>query len=228
MVAAVVIVLVASVVRAVAGVPDVRKLRHRGGLLLVDLLQEPGVNRPAVAAHAAVVEVKRLGNQTLVACHDVCQVAQRLRCVPVCPDVDVYPASPAGIALRACVAELADKLLQGFDVPVAEDGRHQFTLFAVRPRDGNVLLEFPLASVAVPSRPGAVSVAARRVLASARSEEVGGNLRCLFPRDAVHLDLNPDGLVLKVLNLACCFLCHGGILRFRFGVFSLSVVTYSL
>ena len=106
MVAAVIIVLVASVVRAVAGVPDVSKLRHRGGLLLVDLLQEPWVNRPAVAAHAAVVEVKRLGNQTLVACHDVCQVAQRLRCVSVCPDVDVYPASPAGIALRACVAEL--------------------------------------------------------------------------------------------------------------------------
>ena len=48
-------------------------------------------------------------------CHDVGKIPDRLRRVAVCPDVDVDPAAPAGIAFRACVSELPAKLLQGFD-----------------------------------------------------------------------------------------------------------------
>src|SRR5699024_6099308 len=57
MVAAVVVMLVPAVACAVAGVPDVRKLRHRLGLSAVDLGEEVGVYRAAVAAHAAAVEL---------------------------------------------------------------------------------------------------------------------------------------------------------------------------
>ena len=60
MVAAVVVMLVPAVACAVAGVPDVRKLCHRLGLSAVDLGEEVGVYRAAVAAHAAAVELQGL------------------------------------------------------------------------------------------------------------------------------------------------------------------------
>ena len=49
MVAAVVVVVGSAVVASLCTVPDVCKLRHRGGLLLVELLQEIRVYRSAVA-----------------------------------------------------------------------------------------------------------------------------------------------------------------------------------
>ena len=124
-------------------------------------------------------------------------------------DVDVDSASSGGVAFRSCVSELSAKFLQGFDIPVGQDRGDQFAFLLVRPCDGNVLLEFPLAPLCVPSRPGAVAVAAGSVLVSACAEVGGGNLRCLLAGDAVHLDLDPDGLVLHLCNLPCCFLVHG-------------------
>lgn len=230
MVAAVVVVVAPAVACAVAGVPDVCKVRHRAGLPAVDLLQKPRVYRAAVAAHAAPVELQRLGDQAFVARHDVGKVPKALRRVPLRPDVDVDSASSGGIAFRTVVAKLPAKFLQGFDVAVGQDRGDQFAFLLVRSRNGNVLLEFPFASIRIPSRPGAVSVAAGGVLVSACAEVGGGNLRCPLAGDAVHLDLDPDGLVLHLCNLPCGLFVHSEILRFLpcGCVFSLSVYTYSL
>ena len=56
MVSAVVVVLASAVGSIVAGVPNVGKHCHRARLACVDLLQEPRVNRPAVACDAVVVQ----------------------------------------------------------------------------------------------------------------------------------------------------------------------------
>ena len=136
--------------------------------------------------------------------------------MPVRSDVDVDPASAGGVALGARLAEPSAKLLQGFDVLVAEDRGDQFAFLGVRSADADVALEFPLAAAGVPCAPGVVPVAAGGVLEASRSEELGGDLGGCLAGDAVHLDLDPDGLVLEVLNLACGFLCHGLVLRFPF------------
>lgn len=231
MVAAVVVMLVSAVACAVAGVPDVRKLRHCLGLPAVDLGEEVGVYRAAVAAHAAAVELQSFCDQAFVACHDVGEVPKALRRVPLGSDVDVYSASSGGITLGTSVSELSAKLLQGFDVPVGQDRGDQFAFLLVRSRNGNVLLEFPFAPIRIPSRPGAVPVAVGSVLISACAEVGGGNLRCLLAGDAVHFDLNPDGLVLHLCNLPCCFLVHSKILRFsasRLCVFPFGVHIFAL
>lgn len=89
-VAAGVVVLPSAAVGVLAAVPDVREVRHRGGLFAVQLLQKPSVNRPAVAAYPAAVKVQGACQQVLVACHDVGEVSQCLRCVPLGSDVNVH------------------------------------------------------------------------------------------------------------------------------------------
>lgn len=231
MVAAVVVVVTPAVACAVAGVPDVRKLCHRLGLSAVDLGEEVWVYRAAVAAHAAAVELQSFCDQALVARHDVGEVPKALRCVALRSDVDVDSASSGGVAFRSCVSELPAKLLQGFDIPVGQDRGDQFAFLLVRPCDGNILLEFPLAPIRIPSRPGAVPVAAGGVLVSVCAEVGGGNLCCLLAGDVIHLDLDPDGLVLHLCNLPCCFLVHSEILRFsasRLCVFPFGVHIFAL
>ena len=214
MVPAVVVVGAAVVARAVACVPDVRELRHGLRLLFVELLQEARVNRAAVAAHPAPVKVECFRDQALMARHDVGEVSQALRRVAFCPDVDVYPAAPPRVALRAGVPELPDKFLQGFNVRVGEDRRHQLAFFAVRPRDADVPLEFPFPAVGVPGAPGAVAVPTCCVFVPPCSEKVCRGLRRSAPRDAVHLYLHPDGLFLCFRYLPCYFFVHPFYLRF--------------
>ena len=98
---AVVVVMASAVIGVVASVPDVSKLRHRGGFSPVDLLQKAGIDRPAVASHPAPVKIQSVCDQALVACHDVCQVAERLRCMAFGSDVDVNTAASGSIALFA-------------------------------------------------------------------------------------------------------------------------------
>ncbi|EJX40226.1 hypothetical protein HMPREF1366_03076 [Enterococcus faecium ERV26] len=163
-----------------------------------------------------------------MACHDVGEVPKALRCVAMRPDVDVDSASSGGVAFRSCVSELSAKLLQGFDIPVGQDRSDQFAFLLVRSCDGNVLLEFPLAPLCVPGAPGAVAVAACGILVSACAEEVGGNLGCLLAGDAVHLDLDPDGLVFHLCDLPCCFLVHGESSVFVWCVFPFGVHIFAL
>ena len=96
--------------------------------------------------------------------HDVGKVPKALRRVPLRSDVDVNSTPPAGVAFRSGVSKLPAKLLQGFDVTVGQDRGDQFAFLFFRPRNGNVLLEFPLAPLTVPCAPSAVSVAAGSVL----------------------------------------------------------------
>ena len=79
--------------------------------MAVDLRQKIPVNCAAVAAYAPLVNVKRVHQEAFMACHDVGEVAERLRCVSLRSDVDMYAASPAGVALRSGVPQLPDELL---------------------------------------------------------------------------------------------------------------------
>ena len=216
MVAAVVVVVGSAVVASLCVVPDVCKLRHRGGLLLVELLQEIRVYRSAVAVHAAAVNLDCFGDQRFVACHQVCEVSQALRCVSRCADVNVNSAASGVVALCACLAKASDQLLQAFDVRVVQDRCDQFALFAVRSADAAVALEFPLASLCVPSAVGFVAVAVGGVLAAVCAEELGCEFCCSLAGDVVHLNLNPDRLLLHSVDLCLCLCVHGGILLFGF------------
>ena len=218
MVAAVVVVLGAPVGGPVAAVPNVGQVAHGAGLALVDRLEEPGVNRPAVAAHAVAVEGQGIRQEALVAGHDVRQVAEGLGGVALGPDVDVDSASPGGVALGSGLAQPPYQFLQGLHVGVGEDGGDHLALFAVRPRDAHVLLELPLAALDIPGRPGAIAVAVGRVLEPPGAEELGG----VLAGDAVHLNLDPDGLLFHLGDLVLHLLVHGIDLRFlcvRRGVF---------
>ena len=158
-----------------------------------------------------------------MACHNVCEVSQGLRRVAVGSDVNVYSAAPCRVALCARFPKSANKLLQGFHILVGEDRGDHFAFLAVGSRNADVLLEFPLAPLAVPCGVGAVAVAVCGVLVAVCSKEIGGNLRCLGSCYAVHFNLNPYGLVHHFFNLLCCFCVHCGVLRL---CISLSVCTY--
>ena len=88
-VSAVVVMVVSAVIGSVSGVPDVCKLAHGLRLLLVDRLEEILIDRAAVASDSVMVKGKALGEKALVACHDVGEVSEGLRCVAFCSDVDV-------------------------------------------------------------------------------------------------------------------------------------------
>lgn len=209
MVAAAVVVVVATVAFALAAVPDVCELRHRLGLLAVDLVEEVGVDRAAVSCNALAVNLEGACDEAFVAGHDVCQVAEGLGCVALGADVNVNSASSGRVALGARSAKDPDEFLQGFHVVVGEDRGDHLALFGFRPGDANVLREFPFAALGVPSAPGAVSVAAVGVFEAARSEKVGGCLGCCPAGDVVHFNLNPDGLLLHLVDLV-----HGLVVHF--------------
>ena len=209
MVSRLVVMLIPSVVGVVSFVPNVRQPLHRLGLFLVEPSEEVFVYRLAVASDAALVNPHGGNQEAFVACHQVGKVAEGLRRVVGFADVDVDSAHMVGVAFRSLVPQPPEEFLQGFDVGVGQNRRDQFGLFAVAPcLDAHVPLEFPLAAFAVPCAVGVVPVAACRVLAASRPEEVGGNLGCLVAADVVHLDFHPDGLVLHALNLPCGVLFH--------------------
>src|SRR5699024_4559596 len=137
--------------------------------------------------------------------HNIGKVPKALRRVPLRSDVDVNSTATAGVAFRSGVPKLPAKLLQGFDVTVGQDRGDQFAFLFFRPRNGSVLLEFPLASLTVPCAPSAVPVAAGSVLISACAEVGGGNLHSLLPGDVIHLHLDPNRLCFHLCNLPCCF-----------------------
>ena len=88
-VAASIVMLASAVALALAGVPDVCKLRHGLWLLLVYLFQEVLINRSAVAAYPVFVQGQGILQKAFVAGHDVGEVSEGLRCVAFCSNVDV-------------------------------------------------------------------------------------------------------------------------------------------
>jgi len=214
MVAAVVVVLASAVGGSVAGVPHIGKVGHGAGLFAVDLGKEVGVDRAAVAADSAGINVEGGGQKAFVAGHDVDQVAEGLRGVAFGTDVDVYSAASGGIALGSGLPQFADQLLQKLHVRVGEDRRDHFALFSVGAVNADILLEFPFPALGIPSTPGAVAVAAGGVAVVVGAEEGGGQLGGCAPLDVVHLDLDPDGLLFHFLNLSCYLCVHAVFLRF--------------
>jgi hypothetical protein len=89
--------------------------------------------------------------------------------------------------------------------------------------NADVLLELPLASLAVPCGVGAVTVAACGIFVAVCAEEIGGNLRGFCSCNVIHFNLDPYGLVHHFFNLLCGFCVHCGVLRL---CISLSVYTY--
>ena len=148
-----------------------------------------------------------------MACHNVGEVSKCGGRVAVCSDMNVNAAAIVGVADRSGFAKDADKLLQGVHVLVAEDGADHLALFAVRSGNADILLEFPLPALAVPSGNGAVAIAVGGVFVSACAEEVGGKLGSLFSGDVVHFNLDPNGLLFHIFNLPCGFLVHFFALR---------------
>ena len=215
-VAAVVVVVRSAVGASLRGVPDVRELCHRGGLFAVELLKEIRVDRSAILAHPAAVDLDRFGDQRFVARHDVRKVSQALRCVSRRTDVNMDSASEGVVALGARLAQAADQLLQGLDVCVGQDrGRHLAGLAVLRV-DAAVAHKLPLAPLRVPCAPGAVAVAPCGVLVVVGAKELGGELCGSAAGDAGHLDLHPNGLLLHSCDLLCGLLSHFCILRFGF------------
>ena len=228
MVAAVIVVLASTVVGVLASVPNVCELRHGAGLFAVELVQEPLVNCAAVAVHPSPVEVQRACQKHLVACYDVGQVAEGLRGVTLGTNVDVNPAASGGVALGSCLAKAADQLLQGFHVGVSQDRGDQFAFLVVGSRDADVSLEFPFPTLGIPSRPGVVAVAACGVFKAPGAKELGCQSGGFVSADAVHLNLDSDGLVFHLCDLPCCFLVHGDSSVFVWCVFPFGVHIFAL
>ena len=227
MVAAVVVVLASAPGGSVAGVPNIGEVCHGGGLLVVDLGEEVGINCAAVAGNAVAVEVQGGNQKAFVTGHDVDQIAEGLRGVAFGTDVDVNTAASGGVALCPSLTQLADQLLQKLHVCVGEDRSDHFAFFIVGTLDADILLEFPFPALGVPSAPGAVAVAAGGVFVGVSAEEGGGEFGGCGSGDVVHLDLNADGLLLHFLDLLGNLCVHANFLRL-IGVYFLSVYTYSL
>ena len=116
MVSAVVVVLISAVICTVRRIPDVCELCHVGGLFLVQLFDELGIDRSAISVHSALVDFQGICNQSFMARHKVGEVSQGLRCVSVRSNVNVNPSSDACVADCSGFAKLSDQFLQGFNV----------------------------------------------------------------------------------------------------------------
>ena len=89
MVAAFVVVVVASEVCVVFFVPNVFQGLHCLRFFFVKSCEEVGIYRSAVASDSLAVNSHRRYQKAFVACHQVGEVSNRLRGVSVFPDVDV-------------------------------------------------------------------------------------------------------------------------------------------
>lgn len=151
MVSAVVVVLISAVILSLRGVPDVGELCHRARFFPIDLLQKVRVNRSAIMSHPIGIEFQSLGKQGFVACHDVGEISQGLRCVPIRSDVDVNACTNSGVGNCSGFPQPAYQFLQDFNVLVVQNRRYQFALFTVSSGNANVPLEFPFPSLGIPS-----------------------------------------------------------------------------
>ena len=100
MVATVVVMELSVVCCPVALVPNIRKFLKGSGLLGVDPLQEPWIDRPAVAIRAPFVDFNCPSDLRFMGRHDVDEVSDGLGRVFALADVDVDAAAARGAALR--------------------------------------------------------------------------------------------------------------------------------
>ena len=191
---------------SLAGVPDVLQLGHGLGLLLVDLLQEGGVNRAAVASQSVASDADCLDQLAFVACHDVHQIADALRGVSLAANMNMHSTSAGAVTAHSRLAEGSDNTLQKFHVLVVKDRADHLALLSLGTVDGNILLHLPLTTLGIPSTPAFVAVASCGVLVASGSEELGGNLGCLLTGDVVSLDFNanyPDYREIPIFTHLC-------------------------
>lgn len=208
-VSAVVVVVVSIVILVLAGVPNVCEAGHGCGLLAVDLVEEGGINCAAVYFHAVAVQLEGIGEEAFVACHDVGQIAEGLGGVAFGSNVDVNTAASGGVALYSCMAELAAKLLKGFDIGVSQNRGDQFASLFVGAVDAGVPGEFPFPTLCIPCAPCEISVAVGGEFVASGSKKGGCHSGGVLAGDVVHLNLNPDGLLLHLGDLISDFLGHG-------------------
>ena len=135
-----------------------------------------------------------------MACHDVCQVAERLSGMTVGTDVNVHTATAGGVALGTGGAQSTADSLEELNILVAEDRSYHFAFVSIIASDGNVALEFPFTALSVPAAPCVVAIAEGGILNAGGSKYTGGNLGGILTGDVVHFYLNPDGLRLHHSN----------------------------
>ncbi len=194
MVAAVVVMGISRSVVAV--VPDVLNGLKIQFLDSVQFLDQFTVHLLAESCPFGV-DLQGFVKEVVLACDDVDEVLDALRCVVRSVKVDVNAAG--GVGKSACLAEFSDQPLQSFDVlAVGEDGAdHLDAVVSVRSDlvsvflalgvDASVAHELPLASVGLSDFVGAVVSA--DVLASA-VQVSGGGLCGGFSGDSGELDLD--------------------------------------
>ena len=102
-------------------------------------------------SHPIGIEFQSLGKQGLVACHDVGEISQGLRCVPIRSDVDVNTCTNSGVGNCSGFPQPPYQFLQKLDILVVQNRRYQFALFTVSSGNANVPLEFPFPSLGIPS-----------------------------------------------------------------------------
>ena len=211
MVAGVVVMVISAV--WVFGVPNVRKLRHGRRLLAVDGFQQFLVGFFAVAK-ARWFYLQGFVQDVFLACHDVDEIAQGLRCEPLCPDMNVDSAG--GVYNRAFVPKLSDQFLHIRDVLVGKDGADHFGLVLLAGANpgathlflGNnagVVHSFPGSSLRILSFVGLVGAAS---VGAFCPEVIGNHLARLLSRDACHFDFDPKFLrfhAVTILSNRCVF-----------------------
>ena len=188
-VAAGVVVLVRVALPVGCAVPEPRERCVAGGLRAVEPCQEGLVDflAPAVAAFGRDLECLR--QQVFLGVDDVDQVAQGFRGVRAATNVDVDAAGWVG--LRAGLAQRTDDGLHGFNIFPAANRADELRAFVAGARDTAVRNDLPLPACGVEHTPCVVHAA---LVLHAAAKMCGNDLRRLGARDAVHLDLDTEGL----------------------------------
>ena len=180
MVAAIVVVNIPS---ASAVVPKLFHFLHRPGTLVVEFLQKSCVRFLAVML-PVYLYLQGFVQQILLGCHDIHNVAERLRGMGggVHMDMDatgfIYPCT-------AC-AELPHKLLYGFDILISADGRDELhrivpsgcSVVSAPAADGGIADHLPLPVLGIPHSVGVVPAAHMGCIGA---EVSGDNSRCGAP-----------------------------------------------
>jgi hypothetical protein len=195
-----IVVLIAVIILSLGTIPHICQGLHGGRLAGVHGSQESRINRLAVTAGAGVSQAQGFSQEGLVACHDVCQVAEGLSGMTVGTDMNVHTATAGSVALGTGGAQSTADSLEELNVLVAEDRSYHFTFVSIIAGDGNVALEFPFTALSIPAAPCVVTIAEGGILNAGGSKYMGGNLGGIRTGDVVHFYLNPDGLRLHHSN----------------------------
>lgn len=199
MVAAVVVVGCAASPKAL--VPNVLERAHRGGLSILDFVDQAFIELLAIMLSGRV-DVQCFVKKVVACVNNVDKVLDGCEVVSCAVEVDVDSA--AGVYEGASVSKLSDDLLQGVDILlVSQDRGNQFAFVKVcRPGDlavnlllrGNARIEHYFPNSAV-WRGDVVGVVSASDVANRSVQLLGNNLCRFVSGDACELDFCSESCV---------------------------------